>query len=185
MSNLHRVESSGPCMSRSAQTHRNCLRYRRPVVAFKCSRIRTFDAALLGRGRTNPKRSGVALIVLLLGMAVAAAIFLSVLKLVAVERQSVELQQRRAQAEWLAESAIERAAAKLAADEKYNGETWAIPAKELGGRDGGIVAIRIDEIAGKADQRTVHIEADFPDHPFERVREIRDRILHLSKGTKP
>ena len=42
-------------------------------------------------------------------MAVATTIFLSVLKLIAVQRQSVELQTRQIQAGWLAESAVQRA----------------------------------------------------------------------------
>ena len=54
-----------------------------------------------------PPRRG--LIVVLIGMAVATMIFLSVLKLIAVQRQSVELQTRQIQAGWLAESAVQRA----------------------------------------------------------------------------
>ena len=47
-------------------------------------------------------------------MALATVIFLSVLKLIAVQRQSMELQTRQIQAEWLAESAVQRACAPAA-----------------------------------------------------------------------
>ena len=57
------------------------------------------------------RRRGAALVVVLIGMAVAMAIFFSVLKMIAVQRQSVELQTRQIQAGWLAESAVERACA--------------------------------------------------------------------------
>ena len=69
------------------------------------------------------------MVVVLIGMAVATMIFLSVLKLIAVQRQSVELQTRQIQAGWLAESAVQRASARLAADGSYRGETWNISAK--------------------------------------------------------
>ena len=90
-------------------------------------------------------RKGAAMIVVLVGLAVATTIFLSVLKLIAVQRQSVELQARQIQAGWLAESAVQRAAARLSAEAGYRGETWNISAQEIGGRDGATIAIRVDE----------------------------------------
>jgi type II secretory pathway component PulK len=122
---------------------------------------------------------GAALVVVLIGMAVATVIFLSVLKLIAVQRQSVELQARQIQAGWLAESALERAAARLSADGNYRGETWNISAQDLGGRDGAAIAIRVEDVPGKADRRTIHVEADYPDDPNQRARQSREVIVPL------
>ena len=60
-------------------------------------------------GTCHATRGGAAMVMVLIAMAVATTIFLSVLKLIAVQRQSVELQTRQIQAGWLAESAVERA----------------------------------------------------------------------------
>ncbi len=133
-------------------------------------------------GRLHHK--GVALIVVLVGLAVAAMIFLSVLKLIAVQRQSVELQARQIQAGWLAESAVQRACARLSAQANYRGETWNISAQDIGGRDGATIAIRVDDVPGKPDRRTVHVEADYPDDPYQRARQSREMIVAL-KGPKP
>ncbi|MGO9114171.1 MAG: hypothetical protein ACLP9L_33575 [Thermoguttaceae bacterium] len=130
------------------------------------------------------RQSGAALIMVLIGMAVATTIFLSVLKLIAVQRQSVELQSRQIQAGWLAESAVQRACARLSAEGNYHGETWNISAQDIGGRDGATIAIRVDEVAGKPQRRAVHVEADYPDDPFQRARQAREVIVVL-KGPQP
>lgn len=120
----------------------------------------------------------------LVGMAVATMIFLSVLKLIAVQRQSLELQGRQMQAGWLAESAVRRAAARLAAEAGYRGETWNISAQDMGGRDGATIAIRVDDVPGKPDRRAVHVQADYPADPYQRARQGRDAIVQL-KGPQP
>jgi type II secretory pathway component PulK len=132
-------------------------------------------------------REGVALLVVVIGLGVATMIFLSILKLMAIERQSVELQARQIQTGWLAESAVERASARLAADAKYRGETWNPSAQEIGGRDGARITIRVDDVAGKPDRRAVHVEADYPDDPNQRSQQLRDAIVHVpvAKGTPP
>jgi Tfp pilus assembly protein PilX len=129
-------------------------------------------------------RKGAAIILVLLGLALTTAIFLSVLKMIAVQRQSVELQARQIEAGWLAESAVQRAAARLSAEAGYRGETWNISAKEIGGRDGATIAIRVENVPGKSDRRTVHVEADYPGDPDQRARQTRDLIVVL-KGPQP
>ena len=59
-------------------------------------------------------------------LAVAAAISVVVVRQIATERQAVQMNHRSLQALWLAEAGVERAAARLAADPKYAGETWTI-----------------------------------------------------------
>ena len=126
---------------------------------------------------------GAALIVVLIGMTVATMIFLSVLKLIAVQRQSVELQTRQIQAGWLAESAVQRACARLSTEANYRGETWNISARDIGGRDGAAIVIRVDDVPGKPNRRTVHVEADYPDDPYQRARQSREVIVPM-KGPK-
>jgi Tfp pilus assembly protein PilV len=117
------------------------------------------------------------MLLVLISLAVATTIFLSVMKLIAVQRQSVELQARQIQADWLAESAVQRAVARLAAEADYHGETWNITAQDLGGRDGAAIAIRVDDVPGKPDRRTVRVEADYPDDPSLRARQVRETVV--------
>jgi type II secretory pathway component PulK len=123
----------------------------------------------------------VALLVLLVSLAVAAAISVSVLRLAALQRRSLEIHQWQAQAEWLAESGLERAAARLAADPAYRGETWTIPAEALE-TDGGVVAIRVEPVAAQPDRRRIRIEAGYLSG---RARQTRDATLTLPKGAEP
>ena len=114
-------------------------------------------------------RRGAVLVVVLVCLAVAAAMFVVLVKLAATGRQSMQTQCWRMQAQWLAESGLERAAARLAADAKYTNETWTLAAEELGG-DAGVVRIRTEAVADQPNRRLVSVEADYPDDPQHRVR---------------
>jgi type II secretory pathway component PulK len=128
-------------------------------------------------------RRGAALVVVLVGLAVATVMFLAAMKQILVQKKTIALNSRQIQAGWLAESGAQRAAARLAADANYRGETWSISAEELEGRDGGTVTIRVAAAPGKPDRRAVHVEADYPSDPQERVRETRDIVLRT--GLQP
>jgi hypothetical protein len=105
--------------------------------------------------------------------------FITTMKLFLVQQKTIELNARQIQAGWLAESGIQRAAARLAADANYRGETWNVSAEDLGGRDAGAVAIRVEQPPGKPDRRTVHVEADYPSDPQQRARVMRDATLQI------
>ena len=113
-------------------------------------------------------RRGAVLVVVLVCLAVAAAMFVVLVKLAATGRQSMQTQCWRMQAQWLAESGLERAAARLAGA-KYTNETWTLAAEELGG-DAGVVRIRTEAVADQPNRRLVSVEADYPDDPQHRVR---------------
>jgi type II secretory pathway component PulK len=129
-------------------------------------------------------RRGAAMVMILTALALATMIFLAAAKLTIVQRRTIELSARQVQAEWLAESGVQRAAARLAADPKYRGETWNIAAEEFGGRDGGMVTIRVEDVPGKSDRRTLHVEADYPPDPEQRARQTRDVLVKVS-GARP
>jgi hypothetical protein len=101
---------------------------------------------------------------------VATALFLTVVRHAALQRQALRSQWQQAQAGWLAQSAIERAVARLAAQPDYRGETWHVSAGELGGPDAGVVVIRVQSAAEQPGRRTISVEADYPDQPHRRAR---------------
>ena len=130
--------------------------------------------------RIGPSRRGAILIAAMVCLAVAAVIFVAIAKTAATCRRLGEVQAWQAQAAWLAESAVERAAARLAADAGYTGETWTLSAGEFGGANGAAVAISVEPIPETPGRRTVRCRADYPNHPHHRCREVRRVVVSLS-----
>jgi type II secretory pathway component PulK len=87
--------------------------------------------------KTQPslnRRRGVMTIVALVCVMVASTLMIVVVRRALAESQLGRLEVRRAQSRWLAESGLERAAARLASDPKYSGEVWKIPPGVITGR---------------------------------------------------
>ncbi len=134
---------------------------------------------LLGRPHPSPlpkgegtrtSRRGAILLVILVCFTLAAAMFVVLARLAVLARNAQQTQHWSVQSQWLAEAGLERAAARLAGQPGYSGETWAIPAGQLAGREGGIVRIRVEGLAGPPARRRVAVEADYPDDPVHRSR---------------
>jgi type II secretory pathway component PulK len=137
------------------------------------------------------RRGGAVLVVILACLAMATAISVVVVRQIAAERRTVLTYEHGLQALWLAEGGIERAVARLAADPKYAGETWAVPAGELAADDGAVVRIQVEAVAGRPEQRSVRSEADYGgagEFHYRKVKQIlvdRDVILSNQTEIKP
>ena len=119
------------------------------------------------------KRQGAALLVALVCVSIAVAVMAGIVRLAIQTHREVSLEQRRSQARWILESAVDRAAAQLAKDGEYRGEHWSISAEELGSHDNAEVRIQVERVEGQADWREVHVIANHPvDLPY-RVRQTR------------
>ena len=125
------------------------------------------------------RRRGAILVVALVCLGVAAVVFVAVLKMAAAERRGVQTEARRVQAAWLAESALDRAAARLAADPAYLGETWTVPPGVLNDFDSARVVIEVQPRLEGPQRRLVRVQADWPDHPQHRVRQTRQVLVEL------
>ena len=78
------------------------------------------------------------------------------------------------------ESGLARAAARLAANPDYQGETWALSASSLGGRDAGEVTIVVKPLEKSASRRRVRVEADYPSgDPTRRARQSKQLIVDV------
>jgi Tfp pilus assembly protein PilX len=134
----------------------------------------------------RPPRRGVALIVAIVCLAVASALLISVARLSVARRSASRAQEWRAQAGRLADSAVERAAARLRENPKYPGETWNVPADALGG-SAGVVRIEIHTPTDRPESREVRVTADYPDAPEHRARESRRALVTVANltGDKP
>jgi type II secretory pathway component PulK len=118
-------------------------------------------------------------------LAVAGLIFAGLLRLVTLDHRRIEQRQRVVQAEWLVESALERAVAQLAADAKYAGESWKVSAEELSGKQSAAVELRVNPVEGQPAARSVRVEAQLGDAPGSLVRHNKQVTLHLPTGVDP
>ena len=135
--------------------------------------------------RARERRRGAVLIVAMICVAVATAAMVSLVRLAMAQRTRVRAEAHRLQCSWLAESALDRAAWRLAADPKYVGETWNLPAEALGGPDPAVVVIRVEPILEQPMRRLVRVRADYPDHPIDRARLSKQAVVELqSTGEK-
>jgi len=125
------------------------------------------------------RRRGAVLLVAVVSIAVASVIFLSVLRLSVAQRNRAEAQAWQVQAAWLAESALERAAARLADDPDYQGETWSLSADDLGTRHGAVVTIRAETILERKQRRLIRVQADYPDRPQRRARRSKQIVVEV------
>jgi hypothetical protein len=115
-------------------------------------------------------RRGAAVLVAMVCLCVLAVVIAALVKMSTAERTRLQTDAERLQADVLAESAMDRAAAKLAADPKYRGETWTLSAGELGGDEEATAAIRVEPVDGKPNMRLVKIQADYPNQLPHRIR---------------
>ena len=120
-------------------------------------------------GTVAPRR-GAILVVIIVCFVVAATLFVLLARSAVSQRRAAETHYWNLQAQWLGEAALERAAARLATDAKYKGETWTTAAKEFTGNRGGTVKIRVEKDADHPGRRFVRVEAFYPDDPVHCCR---------------
>ena len=82
--------------------------------------------------RTGKPSRGMTVVAVLVCLIIITLISGAVLKVGLAQREFARGQERRLQAEWLAESGAQRALARLAGDRDYSGETWSVSAHDLG-----------------------------------------------------
>ena len=154
------------------------VRLRRTAQATEAVTLRqTARAAEVVRLRRAPQdflhateRRGAFMVVVIVCLLVSTLIIAALLKLALLQSRRQIHEQHRVQAEWLADSALERVASRLSGDPGYQGETWSIEAAELGGRDGARVTIRVEADKSQTDNRRVEIEAIYPAEGPQPVR---------------
>jgi Tfp pilus assembly protein PilX len=133
-------------------------------------------------GNHRPPRSrGAILVVLVVLVAVASVLSAAILRTALLRSQAVQSEARRVQAVWLAESGVERAAARLAADSKYAGETWNLAPEVIGGPDPAAVKIEVSAVAERPDSRLVRVQADYPVDPQQRARITKEQQIDLQR----
>ena len=127
----------------------------------------------------DERRRGMVLIAVMACLAVVTLLCGVLLKLTLSEQRQARVQERRLQAEWLAESGIERAAAKLRDSPQYTGETWEPAAVELAPGTSGTITIEVELVDGRPDQRLVRVRADLLQDGVRQGRHSKEVQLKL------
>jgi Tfp pilus assembly protein PilX len=125
------------------------------------------------RHRIKPRPRGGTLLIVVVCLAVMVLVFGALVRMGLAEKARSLAEERKLRAAWLAESGLERAWAKLGESGSYAGETWALSAETLRGRDPAVVRIDVEPIEGRAGRLRVTARADYPRDGTSRVRQTR------------
>lgn len=130
-------------------------------------------------------RRGAVLVALLICLLIVLLVSATVVRGLIVQHRSARTEIQQVQAAWLADSAIDRAAAKLDANRDYEGETWEVAIGETGDAAKGVAAIVVGAVDGEPDQRRISVEAHWPDDPVFRVMKKRQLTVDLVDSGEP
>jgi Tfp pilus assembly protein PilX len=110
---------------------------------------------------------------------VVSLVVAGALRALATDQRQLRTRRDRLQAELLAESGIERAAAAVRASKEYAGESWRIAADELRGASDGLVLVRVEKSEQAPRRRVVTVQADYPAGSEHRVRVNKQVVVDL------
>lgn len=137
---------------------------------------------ILARTKSRDSRKGLTVVAVIVCLVVLLMLSGVILKVAAARRLVARQLERKVQADWLAESGLERAIGRLAADPAYKGETWNLTAADLdrpqvtkNADPAASVTIKVEPTGAIRGQ--IIVVADFPPNPPDRVR--RTKRLHV------
>jgi len=130
--------------------------------------------------RSGPR--GAVLLVVMVCVAITSIVFISLLRLAIAQEDAIQTDARQLQASWLAESAVDRAAAGLRADDAYRGETWNPPAQMLCGANGAAIDIKIETVPGRPELRRIDVRVDYPSQTEFRSRRSKSVMITLGSN---
>ena len=128
----------------------------------------------------SKSRHGLISVVVLVTLLVIGIIGVGLLRVALARRGEVRVEERKLQAEWLVTAALDRATARLAGSPTYEGETWDIPAADLGGRGSAHVVVRVEPTADQSARRQISVQADYPADSAFRARRSRSIFIELT-----
>jgi Tfp pilus assembly protein PilX len=126
-----------------------------------------------------PRRRGAALVIAMIALLLVGVLAAELARSAVMQHEQVAREEWQIQAEWLAESGLDRAAVMLAADSEYRGEVW-LPASDGSETPVGRVLIEIE--GSDEEVLAIRVVADVPEATQRRVRVSRSREIGMSGG---
>lgn len=117
-------------------------------------------------------RRGAALVMAVVALTVCSVLLFYLLKGTLDTQRQMLTHRHEVQADWLATAAIDRARATLRQSSNYTGETWQIPADQLGDTAAAEVIIKV-EPAAESNSRQITVQADYPAGEIHRSRKTK------------
>jgi len=127
----------------------------------------------------SERRSGMMVAMALVCVLVVAVLGTALLRALLLQHRLSLREQHQIQALWLAESAVHRAAARLAGSADYEGETWKIERQAFGDRWSGSAVINVEQVEADERIRRIIVEAQYPDDVKRRVVQRREVLVRL------
>lgn len=116
----------------------------------------------LKRVRRN-SRNGLVLLISVGCVFICVAIFGMLLQQVVRSTQQTRMRYATMQNRWLVESGLERAVARMAVDDQYQGETWLVSKADLGGKWNAELVLLVEPLPDSSDGlRQVTVIATYP-----------------------
>lgn len=116
-------------------------------------------------------RRGAVLVIVMVCLMLISLLMASLLKSALLQRRQIVKEQNRVQAEWILESALERAALQRLQDPKYQGEIWKINPDELGTRYAGSAEIILNREGKDKNRISIQARVTYPEQtPFSVTR---------------
>jgi hypothetical protein len=122
-------------------------------------------------------RRGVIMLMLLVVFGISLAMCGAWTRAILRNRQVQRLAEEQIQAAWLADAGVRRAAASLAVDAIYKGETWRVASSDLSRPGAATVVIRVEPVADAPGRSRITARASYP-RGAVRVRETKTVVFN-------
>jgi Tfp pilus assembly protein PilX len=126
------------------------------------------------------RRRGTAVVVALITLLVVTLIAATLVQSLLATHRQTRTNENELQAGWIAEAAVARAAAQLAARGDYTGETWRVVLDESNGRpDVSHAEIRVEKSAESLGRARVIASVQYPYHSSHAITLSRQQLIDL------
>jgi len=131
-------------------------------------------------------RKGAIMVVVLVCLIVLMSLSGVVLRLRLLEHKRLKQEESRLQAEWLAESAVSRALARLKkSNGAYLGEVWKLSRDDWTQPQSGQVEIKVERFPSSTGKRRIRVVADYPSASPNRIRLSKSvTVSHEEDGAR-
>lgn len=129
--------------------------------------------------RSGRERRGLIAVIFLVVLLLVSLTMASLVRAMLTQRELVRSGSIRVQADWLAQSALNRAAARLKAEPAWSGETWNLTAEELRQTNAAAITIEVRKDESRSTRRQVRVTVVSPPEGPPRVRLQRTYAVDL------
>jgi type II secretory pathway pseudopilin PulG len=131
----------------------------------------------LTKSSKRVSRRGAVLVIVMICLLIVSLLMASLLKSALLQRRQTMKEQFRVQAEWILESALERAALQRLKNPEYQGEVWKISSADLGTRYLGSAEITLKATGVGDSLISIQARVKYPEKTILSVTRTKKIIL--------